>query len=154
MTTAPATRTPSADLTAMTDTGESDVAARAVGAVALAALALIHVEDLPDTFTASRLVGAEYFALIAVSIGIAAALLTRRAGPRVWLSAGAVAGSAMFAYVLSRTVGIPGDHGDIGNWRCTLGLAALSVEAMIIALSGWSLVSSLVPAQLRDRSGR
>jgi hypothetical protein len=154
MTTAPATRTPSADLTAMTDPRESDVAARAVGAVALAGLALVHVEDLPDTFMASRLVGAEYLALIAVSIGIAAALVTGRAGPRLWLSAGIVAGSAMFAYVLSRTVGIPGDHRDIGNWRCALGLAALSVETMIITLSGWSFASSLVPARLRDGSGQ
>jgi hypothetical protein len=154
VTAAPATSTPPVDLTARTDTRESDVPARAVGAVALAALALIHVEDLPDTFIASRLVGAEYLALIAVSIGIAAALLTRHAGPRLWFSAGAVAGSAMFAYVLSRTVGIPGDYGDIGNWRCTLGLAALTVEAMIIMLSGWSFVNSLPPVRLRRRSGQ
>jgi hypothetical protein len=145
MTAAPATRTPSAHLPDVTDTRESDGPARAVGAVALAALALIHVEDLPDTFTASRLVGAEYLALIALSIGIAAALLTRRAGPRLWFSAGAVAVSAMFAYVLSRTVGIPGDY--------TLGLAALTVEAMIIMLSGWSFLNSLAPARLRRRSG-
>jgi hypothetical protein len=125
-----------------------------VGAVALSALALIHVEDLPDTFTASRLVGAEYLVLIAVSLGIAAALLTRRAGPRLWFCAGAVAGSAMFAYVLSRTVGIPGDYGDIGNWRCALGLAALTVETMIITLAGWSFVNSLARLRLRRRPGR
>jgi hypothetical protein len=154
MTAAPATGTRSADLAATADTRESDAAARAVGAVALAALALIHVEDLPDTLTASRLVGDEYLALIAVSIGMAATLLTRRAGPKIWLSAGAVAGSAMFAYLLSRTVGIPGDYSDIGNWRCTLGLAALSVETMIITLSGWSIVRLLIPARLRDRSGQ
>ena len=151
---APATRTPLADPTTVAEPGENDVAARAVGAVALAALALIHVEDLPDTFAASRLVGAEYLVLIAVSIGIAAALLTHRAGPRMWFLTGAVAGSAMFAYVLSRTVGIPGDYSDIGNWRCTLGLAALSVETMIICLSGWSLANSLLRQHSRGGSQR
>lgn len=151
---APATRTPLADLTAVAEPRENDVAARAVGAVALAALALIHVEDLPDTFAASRLVGAEYLVLIAVSIGIAAALLTHRAGPRTWFLTGAVAGSAMLAYVLSRTVGIPGDYSDIGNWRCTLGLAALSVETMIIGLSGWSLANSLLRQHRRSGSQR
>jgi hypothetical protein len=122
---------------------QGDVAARAVGAVALASLALIHVEDLPDTFTASRLVGAQYIALIAVSVVIAAALLTRHASRRLWLAAGAVAGSAMLAYVLSRTTGIPGDHADIGNWRCSLGLAALTVESMILTLSAWAILSSV-----------
>jgi len=154
MTAVRATRTPPDHPTASADTRESDAPARAVGAVALAALALIHVEDLPTTFTASRLVGGEYLALIATSIGIATALLTRRAGPRLWLSAGALAGSAMLAYVLSRTVGIPGDYGDIGNWRCTLGLAALTTEAMIIMLSGWCFVKSLAWARFRRRPGQ
>jgi hypothetical protein len=129
----------------------SDVAARAVGAVALASLALIHVEDLPDTFSASRLVGAEYIALVAVSLLLAAALVIRRAGTRLWLAAAALAGSAMLAYVLSRTTGIPGDHADVGNWRCSLGLGALTVETMILTLSAWATHSAL---RSRQRAGR
>lgn len=142
MTTAPMTRTPSADLAASTEMREGDVATRVAGAVALAELALIHVQDLPDTYTASRLIGVEYIALIAASMAIAAVLLTRRVGPRIWLAAGALAGSAMVAYILSRTTGIPGDSFDIGNWRCTLGLGALSVEVMIVALAGWAMTRS------------
>lgn len=145
------THTAGADL-AVVD--HRDVAARAVGAVALAALALIHVEDLPDTWTASRLVGAQYIALIAVSMLIAAALLIRRASPRLWLAAGVVAGSAMLAYVLSRTTGIPGDHADIGNWRCALGLAALTVESMILTLAAWATLSSVRPRQRTERRNR
>jgi hypothetical protein len=30
--------------------------------------------------------------------------------------------------------GFLGDHGDIGNWHCPLGIAALSVESVIILL--------------------
>jgi len=30
--------------------------------------------------------------------------------------------------------GFLGDHGDVGNWRCPLGIAALSVESVIILL--------------------
>jgi hypothetical protein len=127
---------------------DTDVAVRSVTAVALASLALIHVEDLPDTYAATRLVGSEYVALIAVSIALAAALLIRRAGVRLWLVAGAVAGAAMIAYILSRTTGIPGDDGDIGNWRCSLGLAALTVEMMILTLSTWSAA-----ALVRQRPG-
>jgi hypothetical protein len=30
--------------------------------------------------------------------------------------------------------GFLGDHGDVGNWHCPLGIAALSVESVIILL--------------------
>jgi len=36
--------------------------------------------------------------------------------------------------------GFLGDHGDVGNWRCPLGIAALSVETLLIllvALAAW-----------------
>ncbi|HWN62134.1 MAG TPA: hypothetical protein VNO25_15880 [Streptosporangiaceae bacterium] len=53
-----------------------------------------------------------------------------------WAGAGAVAVSAMGGYVLTRALpgGFLGDHGDVGNWRCSLGIAALSVETLIIML--------------------
>jgi hypothetical protein len=52
-----------------------------------------------------------------------------------WAAAGVLAASAMGGYVLTRTVpGFLGDHGDVGNWRCPLGIAALSVETLIILL--------------------
>ena len=115
-----------------------DAPARAVGAVALASLALIHVEDLPDTWGDSTLVGSAFVALIAVSLVLAAALLARPAwATRLWLAVGAVGAGAMVAYVLSRTSGIPGDDDDIGNWRCSLGLATLTVEALIMVLAAW-----------------
>jgi hypothetical protein len=43
----------------------------------------------------------------------------------------------MAGYVLTRALpgGFLGDHGDVGNWRCPLGIAALSVEALIILLA-------------------
>ena len=42
----------------------------------------------------------------------------------------------MGAYILTRTVsGFLGDHEDVGNWRCALGLAALSLETVLIALA-------------------
>jgi hypothetical protein len=38
--------------------------------------------------------------------------------------------------VLTRALsgGFLGDHGDVGNWHCPLGIAALSVESVIILL--------------------
>jgi hypothetical protein len=137
----------------------TDTVARAVGAVALGALALIHVEDLPGTISSSLLIGVEYLALIAASVLVAGLLLTR-SGARVWLAAGALAGSAMLAYTLSRTTGIPGDSGDVGNWQCSLGLAALTVEAMIILVAGSAVFTTTRasatarPAVAQSRTGR
>ncbi len=70
--------------------------ARAVAALALAALAVIHVVDLPGTLGPTPLVG----------------------------------------YILTRALpgGFLGDHGDVGNWHCPLGIAALSVESVILLL--------------------
>ena len=39
------------------------------------------------------------------------------------------------AYVLSRTVGVPGDPGDVGNWGYWVGTVSLFIEAALVALS-------------------
>src|SRR5580658_5514371 len=111
------------------------VAVRTVGALALIALAVIHVVDLPGTLGPIPLVGIGYLGIIAAAILVGGALLAR---PNwlAWAAAAAVAVSAMGGYILTRALpgGFLGDHGDVGNWRCPLGIAALSVESVIILL--------------------
>jgi hypothetical protein len=114
------------------------VVARAAGALALAALAVIHVVDLPATLGPTPLVGLGYLGIIAAAVWTAGVMITRSHW-LVWASAGAVAVSAMGGYVVTRALpggflGDHGDHGDVGNWRCPLGIAALSVETLIILL--------------------
>ena len=110
-------------------------AARAVGALALAALAVIHVVDLPGTLGPTPLVGIGYLGIIAGSILIAGVLIAR---PHwlAWTAAATVAASAMGGYILTRGLrgGFLGDRGDVGNWHCPLGIAALSVESVIVLL--------------------
>ena len=111
------------------------VTARAIGALALFALAVIHVVDLPGTLGPTPLVGIGYIGIIAGSILIAGVLIAR---PHwlAWTAAGAVTILAMGGYMLTRALrgGFLGDHGDVGNWHCPLGIAALSVESVIILL--------------------
>jgi hypothetical protein len=110
-------------------------AARAVGALALAALAVIHVVDLPGTLGPTPLVGIGYLGIIVAAILIGGVLIAR---PHwlAWAAAAAVASSAMGGYILTRGLrgGFLGDHGDVGNWHCPLGIAALSVESVIVLL--------------------
>ena len=112
------------------------VAARPVGALALAALAVMHVVDLPGTLGPTPLVGIGYLGIIAGAVLIGGVLIAR---PHwlAWAAAAAVAASAMGGYVLTRALrgGFLGDHGDVGNWHCPLGIAALSVESVIILLA-------------------
>jgi hypothetical protein len=114
---------------------DAAAAARAVTALALAALAVIHVVDLPGTLGPTPLVGIGYLGIIAGSILIAGVLLAR---PHwlAWTAAGAVAILAMGGYILTRALrgGFLGDRGDVGNWHCPLGIAALSVESVLILL--------------------
>src|SRR3984957_7601219 len=113
----------------------AEVIARAVGALALAALAVIHVVDLPGTLGPTPLIGIGYLGIVAAAMVIGGGLIAR---PHrlVWAAAAAVAASAMIGYVLTRSLqgGFLGDHGDVGNWHCPLGIAALSVESVIILL--------------------
>src|SRR6201989_3590605 len=113
----------------------ADVGARAVGAMALASLAVIHVFDLPATLGPTPLVGIGYFGIIAAAV-LAGGVMITRSHWLAWAGAGAVAVSAMGGYVLTRALpgGFLGDHGDFGNWRCPLGIAALSVESVIVLL--------------------
>ena len=111
------------------------VTARAVAALALVALAVIHVVDLPGTLGPTPLVGIGYLGIIVSAILIGGVLIAR---PHwlAWAAAAAVASSAMGGYILTRALhgGFLGDHGDVGNWHCPLGIAALSVESVILLL--------------------
>jgi hypothetical protein len=98
-------------------------AARAVAALGLAALAVIHVVDLPGTLGPTPLVGIGYLGIIVAAILIGGVLIAR---PHwlAWAAAAAVAASAMGGYLLTRGLrgGFLGDHGDVGNWHCPLAL--------------------------------
>lgn len=108
---------------------------RAVAALALAALAVIHVTDLPGTLGPDRLVGIGYLGIIVLAVLVGGVLIARLHW-LAWAATAAVAVSAMGGYILTRAPpgGFLGDHGDVGNWHCPLGITALSVESVIILL--------------------
>jgi hypothetical protein len=97
---------------------------------------VIHVVDLPGILGPDRLVGFGYLGIIAVAI-VAGGAMIARSHWLAWAAAGGLAVAAMTGYVLTRSLpgGFLGDHGDVGNWRCPLGIAALSVETLIILLA-------------------
>jgi hypothetical protein len=117
-----------------------DFVTRAVGVVALAGIALIHLLDSIGKFSETPYIAWMYIGLMAGSVTVAAALVHSR-DRRLWLAAGGLAASAIVGYVLSRTTGLPNATADIGNWTEPLGLASLFVEGALVAISAYAYTS-------------
>jgi hypothetical protein len=114
-------------------------AARLLGAITVLAIGLIHILDAAGTYHSTRWIFWAYMALIVPSVPVAL-LLLHSASPLAWAAAAALGVGPFVAYLWSRSVGLPGDAPDVGNWLCTLGMAALFVEVALIGLSATRLV--------------
>jgi len=125
-----------------------DVVVRFSGAMLALAVAAVHVADQGGVaaFTSPDWIGWSY-RLIEVGGVLTALVLLLAPAIRLvpaWAgwAAGVLLGVGPFvAYVLSRTVGLPGDPGDVGNWGYWVGTVALLVEAGLVALSVSMLLS-------------
>ena len=111
-----------------------DSVSRAVGAVGLFGIALIHFIDLFDKFKETPYIAALYVALIAGCL-VAARRLILIGDSTAWLLAGGLAALTLLAYTVSRSIGLPASTDDIGNWTEPLGLASLFVEGAISLFS-------------------
>jgi hypothetical protein len=118
----------------------SEGAARLLGVAAVLAIGMIHILDAVGTYHGNRWIFWAYIAVIVASVPVALVLL-HSTSPLAWVAAAAVAAGPFVGYLWSRTVGLPGDAPDVGNWLCTLGMAALFVETSLLALSATRLWS-------------
>jgi hypothetical protein len=55
-----------------------------------------------------------------------------------WAAAVLLGAGPFIAYIASRTAGVPGDPGDVGNW---VGTVSLFVEAALVLLSASMLLA-------------
>ncbi len=103
------------------------------GMAALASVVAIHATELGGKVDEIAYIGAGYVALIA---GCLIAMLMLAVGDRRgWTVAGSTAAATLGGYILTRTVGLPGSTGDIGNWLETLAVWAMVSEIVVIGLS-------------------
>jgi len=150
-----------------------EMALRLVGALLALAVSAVHVADQGGmtAFTSPDWMGWGYRLIEAGGVLTAAALLL---GPLVpppyrparpawsalarWLgwAAGVLLGAGPFlAYLASRTIGMPGDPSDVGNWGHWVGTVSLLVEAALVALSVTMLLALRHSGRPRPaRSGR
>ena len=121
-----------------------DASARAITAVGLLGVGLIHLLDSIGKYSETRYLFWMYVALIAGSIVVAAAVVFTHSRLALVAAAG-LAASALVGFVLSRTTGLPNASGDIGNWKEPLGLASMFVEAAVVVIAG---IAAALPVRL------
>ncbi|HVB44194.1 MAG TPA: hypothetical protein VNF47_16020 [Streptosporangiaceae bacterium] len=112
----------------------SDAAARAVAAIGLMAVGIIHALQIPGQISGAAWLTAG-FALLAVTAPSCALWLLARPGPLSWLAGGLLCLGTMCGYVLTRSVPLPGDQQDVGNWLEPMGMAAVITEGIVTVLA-------------------
>jgi hypothetical protein len=111
------------------------IALSLMGSVLCIAIGLIHIQDQGGLLgnQSPHWLAIGYYA-IEIAAGITALLLARQ-HVLGWVFALGVSAAPATGYILSRTVGVPGDPGDIGNWGYTLGTVSLIVEGALFAIA-------------------
>ncbi len=108
----------------------------------ITAIGLIHLNGAPDSFG-----DATYKGLLFVANGLGAAVaavgLYKGARRWAWGLGIAVAGGAFLAYVMSRTIGLPGLEAEPDAWFEPLGVLSLLAEASFVALASYRLLRGL-----------
>ena len=117
------------------DDTQTKVPLLVLGAGLALAVAVIHLQDQGGLLGDQSPTWLKYgYYMIEISSTISAALIIR--GKILgWLLGLASTIGPMTGYILSRTVGVPGDPGDIGNWGYLLGTVSLIVEGSFIVLA-------------------
>lgn len=124
-------------------TAVPEVVTRSVGALLALAVTVAHVADQGGVtlFASPDWLGWAYRLIEVGGVLTALALLSPRSARLGW-AAGLVLGAAPFlGYVISRTIGIPGDSVDVGNWGDWGGTFALLVEAALFTFSAAMLLA-------------
>jgi hypothetical protein len=111
-----------------------DPAARAVTAIGLFAVGIIHALEIPGQLSGAVWLTIGFIAL-AVAGPVAGLWLLARPTPLAWEFGGLLCAAAAGGYVLTRSVAVPGDAGDKGNWLEPLGVAGLITEGVVLILA-------------------
>jgi len=121
---------------------------RASGIMALFGIIVIHFVQLVPTFETMPLLGVAYLGLIAATAVVGARIVKGSPSQvRLWMPAAVLGVMALGGYAFTRVFSTPLDNQDVGNWACTLGMAALVVEGLLVALSVYAIWSSIRPVK-------
>jgi hypothetical protein len=111
---------------------------RSLAATALLVAGAVHIPPAPEHLHEAPYIGVLFIAL-AVACAVLAPVLAHRDRPVIWTVATLLAVAAALAYVVSRTIGLPQIHDDIGNWSDLFGAVALTTETAAAGIGTYVL---------------
>lgn len=120
---------------------------RWLGAAALSTTAAIHIALVPSHLREAPYAGVAFIALAAGSLLVAMWLIAA-ADRLAWWAAAGLAASALVAYAVSRSVGLPSMSDDIGDWLNSLGVAAGAAELAAVLCAAWVLTGPVQPRRI------
>jgi hypothetical protein len=123
-----------------------DPAVRASAAIGLITVGIIHVLEIQGQLSGAAWLAAG-FVLLAACAPVAGLWLLARPSSPAWGFSGLVCFLAAAGYILTRSVPVPGDKGDRGNWLEPLGVAALFTEVIVTLLAVLVLASIATPGR-------
>jgi Na+/melibiose symporter-like transporter len=112
----------------------SEPQARVLAVLGMVAIVVIHIVDAPSAFIGARYIFWLYMAIVVGAVPVSLVLL-HWPSQLGWIAVAALAAGPLVGYLLTRTVGLPGDTGDIGNWIESLGIASLFAESAVLGLA-------------------
>ena len=124
-----------------------DPAVRASAAIGLITVGIIHVLQIQGQLSGAAWLTAG-FVLLAACAPVAGLWLLARPSSVAWQVSGLVCLFAAGGYILTRSIPVPGDTGDRGNWLEPLGVTALFTEGIV------AILAVLVLASIRARGQR
>ena len=120
-----------------------ELAVRLAGALLALAVAGVHVADqggITAFNSPPDWLGWAFRIIEVAGVLTALLLLLPRSGWLGW-AAGALLGIGPFlSYLASRSIGLPGDHADVGNWGYWVGTDSLIMEAALVILCAGMLL--------------
>ena len=121
-----------------------DGTVRFVGALLALGVAAVHVADQGGlaAFDSPDWLGWAYRLIEVGGVLTALVLLVPRAARLGWSAAVLLGTGPFLGYLVSRTVGVPGDSGDVGNWGYWVGTVSLFVEAALVVLAVGALMAA------------
>ena len=124
------------EMTRSATSGALDISAM-IGIGLLAATIAIHTTELSAKIGETMYLGAGYVVVIAASI-VSIALIAQH-DRRGWLFGLITCAATLIGFTLTRTIGLPGATGDIGNWGETIAVWSLVAEGAFVGLAAWAL---------------
>jgi hypothetical protein len=104
---------------------------RSAVVLGLFGLAGVHVMDLSAKWEETFYLAIGYIAIIAVA-AVLIERLTVRGSQLDYLASAGLSSAVLLAFVVNRTVGMPGAMDDIGNWFEPLGMLSLAIELFAV----------------------